>query len=76
MKKNHKEHDLNKTIEDDCCDETRHLLLGKIERLEKVVLELQGELEYSRYMSREVDWEDDRTLKSLIRRNSHEVKCD
>ena len=25
---------------------------------------------------REVDWEDDGTLESLIRRNSHEVKCD
>ena len=76
MYKKHKEHDLNITIEDVYCHETRYLLSRKIEKLEKFVFKLQGEPNSSRYIPRQVDWEDDGTLESPIRRNKHEVKCD
>ena len=69
-KKNHIELDLNKTLEDDYCDETRTLLSDKIEKLEKFVLTL-----HDKYR-REIGWEDDVTLEALIRRNSHEITCD
>ena len=76
MKKNHIETDQNKTLEDDCCEETRYLFHKKIKKLERVVLNLEVETMGGHYFSKDDSWGDDGTLESLIRRNSHELKCD
>ena len=64
--KNHNENDLNETIEEEPDD--------KIDNLEKFVLKLQNKVE--NLESASTGWKEDETLEELIRRNSHEVKCD